>query len=80
MSCSGLKGKSDLSLQALVKYYQITQDGPAHRALADVNALAKVFQRLTFDMKMTVCDILEKYHFTFSDLGSSKSKKNSSSR
>lgn len=77
---AGLKGNSGFSLQALVELYEIAEDGPAHRALSDVNVLSKVFQRLTFDLKLTASEILEKYHFTCSDLGSSKNKKSSSSK
>lgn len=61
-------------------FYQIPQDGPAHRALSDVNALAGVFQMLTIEMKLTPPEIIEKYHFTSNDLGSSKVKKSSSSK
>lgn len=76
----GLKGNSNISLKALVDFYNIPQHGPAHRALADVNSLAQVFQKLTFEMKLTIPEVLEKYHFTFNDLGSSKGKKSSSSK
>lgn len=69
---------SSKSLQALREYYGIPVIGKAHRAMADVNVLALVLQKMTRDLKLTVPDLLENYAFTASELSNnSKKKKNS---
>lgn len=69
---------SSRSLQALREYYGIPVIGKAHRAMADVNVLALVLQRMTRDLKLTVPGLLENYAFTASELiNNAKKKKNS---
>ncbi|XP_042474619.1 exonuclease DPD1, chloroplastic/mitochondrial-like isoform X1 [Zingiber officinale] len=48
------------SLSALREHYGIPLTGPAHRAMQDVTVLCYVFQRITFDLKLTVPQLLEK--------------------
>ncbi|PKI76155.1 exonuclease DPD1, chloroplastic/mitochondrial isoform X2 [Punica granatum] len=66
-----------VSLQALREYYKIESVGSAHRAMADVNLLSIIFQRLTFDLKMSVSNILE-ISFAPTELNTNKKKKDSS--
>ncbi|XP_038715318.1 exonuclease DPD1, chloroplastic/mitochondrial isoform X2 [Tripterygium wilfordii] len=51
MKSQGLKLSSKMS--SLCEYYDITLTG-AHRAMVDVNALSLIFQRLTFDLKLSL--------------------------
>ncbi|XP_042469479.1 exonuclease DPD1, chloroplastic/mitochondrial-like isoform X2 [Zingiber officinale] len=48
------------SLSALREHYGIPLTGPAHRAMQDVTVLCYVFQRITFDLKLTVPQLLDK--------------------
>ncbi|XP_062081881.1 exonuclease DPD1, chloroplastic/mitochondrial [Humulus lupulus] len=63
-------------LEHLIDHYEIIREGDAHRAMSDVKGLALIFQRLTFDLKLSVLDILEK-SFSASDLINQKKKKSS---
>lgn len=72
---SGAKLHSGISLQALREYYGIPLDGSAHRAEWDVIVLASVFQRLTFDLKLPVSSLVERYSFAASQINSPKKKK-----
>ncbi|KAL4556225.1 hypothetical protein LXL04_038869 [Taraxacum kok-saghyz] len=69
---------SSKSLQALKEYYGIQITGKAHRAMADVNVLALVLQRMTCDLKLTVPGLLENYAFRASELSNNSKKKKSS--
>ncbi|SPT20040.1 unnamed protein product [Triticum aestivum] len=42
-----------LNLKSLCKRYEISVEGPAHRAMQDVMALCHVFQKMSFDLKLT---------------------------
>lgn len=57
---NGSKPPSRINLPALGKYYDIPLMGQAHRAMADVNLLAMVFQKLTFDLKLLTPTIIER--------------------
>lgn len=67
---------SGASLQAMREFYGIPLVGSAHRVQSDVNSLARILQRVSFDLKLTVSDLLDR-SFTASDLTSLKKKKNS---
>ncbi|RVW39187.1 Exonuclease DPD1, chloroplastic/mitochondrial [Vitis vinifera] len=64
------------SLQALREYYRIPLVGPAHRVLSDVYTLSQVLQMLTFNLKVSVANLLDR-SFTASDIINPKKKKNS---
>ncbi|MCH94533.1 DNA polymerase III polC-type [Trifolium medium] len=51
-------------------------DGPAHRAMEDVNTLSSILPRLTSDLKLTLSGLVEK-SFREEDIINSKKKKNS---
>ncbi|KAJ3683652.1 hypothetical protein LUZ60_013879 [Juncus effusus] len=55
--CTNIKGSRGLN--ALKEYYNIMSDGPAHRAMADVNVLCQLIERFTFELKKTPLDLLE---------------------
>ncbi|XP_010546757.1 PREDICTED: exonuclease DPD1, chloroplastic/mitochondrial isoform X2 [Tarenaya hassleriana] len=74
MKSLGTKAQSGLSLQALGQYYNLPKIGSAHRAMSDVRLLSLVFQRLTFDLKLSLPDIVLR-SFRASDIGNSKKKK-----
>lgn len=57
----------DTKLDSLRKYYGIPLMGSAHRAMSDVNTLALVLQKLSFELKLPVSGLLEK-SFKASDL------------
>lgn len=48
-----------ITLQALREYYSIPVVGSAHRAMSDVWSLSLIFQRLTFDLKLRIPDLIE---------------------
>ncbi|XP_072998163.1 exonuclease DPD1, chloroplastic/mitochondrial-like [Typha latifolia] len=48
------------SLKALREHYDIPLVGPAHRAMQDVTTLCYVLQRITFDLKLTVPEMMDK--------------------
>lgn len=64
------------SLQALREYYRIPLVGPAHRVLSDVYTLSQILQMLTFNLKLSVANLLDR-SFTASDIINPKKKKNS---
>lgn len=51
---------SSLSLKALREHYDIHLNGPAHRAMQDVTTLCYVLQRITFDLKLTVPELIDR--------------------
>lgn len=63
------------NLEALREHYGITLVGSAHRAMADVDTLSQVLQRIAFDLNLSTADLVQKT-FTVRDLTLSKSKKN----
>lgn len=63
----GSKAPCKVSLRALCEHYKIPQAGQAHRAMTDVNSLAHVFQRVTFDLKLRTSTIIDRC-FKASDL------------
>ncbi|MCO5552032.1 hypothetical protein L7F22_005541 [Adiantum nelumboides] len=65
MKAKGEKGP--LRLSALYDYYKLPYVGEAHRALADVDMLANVLQKLLIDLKMSLPDFLKKA-FTTKDI------------
>lgn len=56
-----------VSLDSLRQYYNIDLVGPAHRAMQDVMTLAHVLQKMTFQLKLTVPELLER-SFRASDI------------
>ncbi|KAJ0979893.1 hypothetical protein J5N97_015367 [Dioscorea zingiberensis] len=56
-----------VSLNALQGHYKVPLVGPAHRAMQDVITLSSVFSRITFDLRLTFPDIMDKV-FRASDL------------
>ncbi|VAH36757.1 unnamed protein product [Triticum turgidum subsp. durum] len=42
-----------LNLESLCKRYEISVEGPSHRAMQDVMALCHVFQKMSFDFQLT---------------------------
>ncbi|XAR49178.1 DNA-directed DNA polymerase, partial [Bertholletia excelsa] len=77
MKSEGLKPSSKVSLQALREHYGIPLIGSAHRAMSDVKTLSLILQRMTFDLKLPVSDLVAR-SFRPSDLANAKKKKNSS--
>ncbi|BAT86100.1 hypothetical protein LR48_Vigan03g264100 [Vigna angularis] len=65
---------SSSSLAALRDLYGIKGDGPAHRAMEDVNTLSLILPRLTSDLKLTLSSLVEK---SFKESDIIKKKKNS---
>lgn len=63
------------SLGALREYYDIPLNGKAHRAMADVNVLASVLQKMTHELKLTVSNLVENYTFTASEIIINSEKK-----
>ncbi|XP_058084142.1 exonuclease DPD1, chloroplastic/mitochondrial [Magnolia sinica] len=49
-----------LTLGALREYYGIPLLGSAHRAMSDVHTLSLILQRMSFDLKMPVSDLLDR--------------------
>ncbi|KAG0483492.1 hypothetical protein HPP92_011576 [Vanilla planifolia] len=47
------------SLSSLRERYGIPLVGPAHRAMQDVNVLAYVVQRITYELKLTIPELLQ---------------------
>ena len=72
-SISGKK-ISSASMLSLIDRYKIRVDGDAHRAMRDVTALCYVLQKLTFELKLTVPQLLEK-SFRVSDVATTSFKK-----
>ncbi|XP_074569143.1 exonuclease DPD1, chloroplastic/mitochondrial-like [Curcuma longa] len=48
-----------VSLESLREHYGIPLAGPAHRAMPDATVLCNVLQRITFDLKLTVSQLLD---------------------
>nr|CAB3496176.1 unnamed protein product [Digitaria exilis] len=65
---------SSVSLEKLRERYEIPLTGSAHRAMQDVTTLCYVLQKLTFELKLTVPQLLEK-SFRPSDLPASRPEK-----
>ncbi|KAJ1385604.1 Ribonuclease H-like superfamily [Sesbania bispinosa] len=70
------KNLSSISLAALCEFYRIKVDGSAHRAMVDVMTLSQILPMLTFDLKLTLSDLVKK-SLSISDLMNNKKKKNS---
>lgn len=73
-------GGSKVKLQAMGEHYKIPLDGSAHRAMSDVNLLTLVFQTLSFELKLTLSELVGQHSVWFSEVGNSKKKKNNSSK
>ncbi|XP_019179319.1 PREDICTED: exonuclease DPD1, chloroplastic/mitochondrial isoform X2 [Ipomoea nil] len=69
-----------VKLQVLREHYKIPLDGSAHRAMSDVNLLTMVFQILSFELKLTLSELVGEHSVWFSEVGNSKNKKNNSSK
>ncbi|KAL6649781.1 hypothetical protein ACP70R_014005 [Stipagrostis hirtigluma subsp. patula] len=65
---------SSVSLGKLRERYKIPLVGSAHRAMQDVTTLCYVLQKLTFELKLTIPQLLEK-SFRASDLASTRPEK-----
>ncbi|KAJ1297526.1 hypothetical protein BS78_01G382900 [Paspalum vaginatum] len=65
---------SSVSLEKLREHYKIPLTGSAHRAMQDVTTLCYVLQKLTFELKLTVPQLLEK-SFRASDLPAARPEK-----
>lgn len=65
---------SSVSLENLRERYKIPLTGNAHRAMQDVTTLCYVLQKLTFELKLTVPQLLEK-SFRASDLPAGRLEK-----
>ncbi|PKA58394.1 hypothetical protein AXF42_Ash013900 [Apostasia shenzhenica] len=50
---------TSFSLNALREHYRISLMGPAHRAMQDVNVLAYVVREMTFDLKLTIPELMQ---------------------
>ncbi|CAL9196704.1 exonuclease DPD1, chloroplastic/mitochondrial [Musa acuminata AAA Group] len=48
------------SLKALREHYQIPLVGPAHRAMQDVTTLCYVLQKITFDLKLSIPELMDR--------------------
>ncbi|GKU85387.1 hypothetical protein SLEP1_g66 [Rubroshorea leprosula] len=66
MEANGLPSQK-CSLQALRECLDIPVGDTSHRAMSDVNVLSSLLGRLTFEMKLTVADLIER-SFKASDL------------
>lgn len=51
--CSLAGNIGHVNLEALGKHYGIIFKGPSHRAMPDVQALSKIFQKITLGLKLT---------------------------
>ncbi|RZS18098.1 hypothetical protein BHM03_00050331 [Ensete ventricosum] len=49
---------ASFSLKALREHYEIPLAGPAHRAMQDVTTLCYVLQRITYDLKLSVPELM----------------------
>ncbi|XP_006652848.1 exonuclease DPD1, chloroplastic/mitochondrial [Oryza brachyantha] len=50
--------KRPTNLEALREHYGICSNGTAHRAMRDVMILGQVFQKMTFDLKLTYKELM----------------------
>jgi DNA polymerase III epsilon subunit-like protein len=46
-------------VQDLCDFFGIVVDGPAHRAMGDVNRLSYIYQHTTFRLKYTVSNVIK---------------------
>ncbi|XVE89587.1 hypothetical protein DITRI_Ditri20bG0007800 [Diplodiscus trichospermus] len=76
MKSGGSNLPSGTSLQALREHYRIPLVGSAHRAMSDVRTLAMILQMLTFDMKLSLPNLIRRSS-TAEEYINSKRKKNS---
>lgn len=60
LKLTGAKNPRKTSLLALREHYGIPLIGRAHSAQSDVHSLALVLQRLTYDLKLTVADLIQR--------------------
>ncbi|KAH1105928.1 hypothetical protein J1N35_009696 [Gossypium stocksii] len=65
---------SGTSLQALREHYKIPLVGSAHRAMSDVRTLSMILQMLTFDLKLTLPNLVTR-SFTAFEYVNNKRKK-----
>ncbi|KAK8661270.1 hypothetical protein V6N13_052165 [Hibiscus sabdariffa] len=65
---------SGTSLKALREHYKIPLVGEEHRAMSDVRTLATILQMLTFDLKLTLPNLVTR-SFTASEYVNNKRKK-----
>ena len=70
---------ASFSLDALRVHYEIPQEGRAHRAMQDVMTLSMVLQRMSFELKISVSELLREA-FTASDVASAKGSRSPTSR
>ncbi|MQL94274.1 hypothetical protein Taro_026926 [Colocasia esculenta] len=61
-----------ISLNSLREHYEISLQGPAHRAMEDVMVLCKVLPRMSFELKISVADLMQQ-RFQASDVDKSTS-------
>ncbi|KAM6597831.1 hypothetical protein CsatA_008355 [Cannabis sativa] len=69
-----IEGSKKASQKDLMEHFQIKREGDAHRAESDVKGLTLILRRLTFDLKLSTLDLLER-SFSASDLINQKKKK-----
>jgi len=62
-----VKPDGSKSLHALQQHYEIQLSGPSHRAMQDVNILSMILQKISFELKLSVADLV-KYAFKASDI------------
>ncbi|KAL4303404.1 hypothetical protein GQ457_10G012850 [Hibiscus cannabinus] len=74
MKSGGSKLPSGTSLKALREHYRIPLVGSEHRAMSDVRTLAMILQMLTFDLKLSVPNLVTR-SFTASEYVNKKRKK-----
>ncbi|KAK8962505.1 hypothetical protein KSP40_PGU016641 [Platanthera guangdongensis] len=67
---------SSHSLEALRKHYRIPLVGSAHRAMQDVDTLTSVFQCVTYELKLTIPELMQ-IAFRPADIVSPRSRKTS---
>ncbi|TYI16243.1 hypothetical protein ES332_A08G242200v1 [Gossypium tomentosum] len=74
MKSGGSNLPSGTSLQALREHYKIPLVGSAHRAMSDVRTLSMILQMLTFDLKLTLPNLVTR-SFTAFEYVNNKRKK-----
>ncbi|GMI94502.1 defective in pollen organelle DNA degradation1 [Hibiscus trionum] len=73
MKSGGSNLPSGMSLQALREHYRIPLVGSAHRAMSDVRTLAMILQMLTFDLKLSLPNLVTR-SFTASEYANKRKK------
>ncbi|XP_078439215.1 polynucleotidyl transferase, ribonuclease H-like superfamily protein isoform X2 [Wolffia australiana] len=63
-----------VSLDALKEHFEIREEGRAHRAMPDVMALSLVLQKMSFELKISVAELMREA-FTASDVALAAAKK-----